>query len=857
QSDGRLVAVGDAQTGEPSFQCGATRLNPSGATDTTFGTNGIAKITLGKTCYPAGAALQADGRILITGTTTDGFNFAGTSNAALGRFTTGGQPDATFAPGGAAPVGVGGVASFGNAIVVQGGKPLIAGGSGSPQHVFALGRFAGGDLAGGGVTPTPTVTTTATATATVTPAPGAPTSPHVAGHPETGATLYCDPGSLTGDLSYAWFMVGGDGSASQIGTGSTLRVPSKAEGFFVECFVVQAGTSFGTASDNRVKIVERAVLPLFPSFTRALRNYLPGTKVCGNKGFCTDDEVRQDLEKLGTNLNWKTPDTVEHAHQVPKELRNDVAPGAVIDVGVSPGSAKQFSSGPGKPVTVKTTVFDPHIFSPNVCPFNVDLTSVGEQEFQLQDLLPGQSLSDARKLLRQLKCFRLNSEGDEIHSQYRVDLHTKKNVEQPIVTHAAIQRDDNAPGHRVYALDVDVPPADLVLDIQPTVGKTPTLGLADAALTAATKQATSFDVHVSTTVGIGAQHLAVDLRDREGALIDTQKTDPNGTAHFASVVDTPGLYELSTTLIDGDGDALAGYEPIRAVNRKGAQFTDLAGARWTAGGAGKPYSKAGARRAGAPLAHLSATEASNATLIQEQGKAMYAALFNSYCPQLPSGRYACEDNAFRAGLFGGTPEQVQFATQGMRLALETLLIIARDGVLTSDIHTRVSVVTIGGNGTLALATGQTVTVPTLQFDGKTVRTGLADGFVPGTGGLHIESDGFQVFPGGTWIVAQGGGNIISNDGGSLSAKTVDAAARRGFDIQAANIISDNGGGIARNGGSIISDNGGGLAVHGGNIISDHAAGILAQPGTQLIAAPGGAIVAQGGGNIISNDGGSR
>ena len=86
QSDGKIVA---AATGVP--QGGqVARFNTNGTLDTTFGSNGIATLSL----YAALLALQTDGKIIVTGGQLGG--------AVMARLNTNGQPDTTFGTGGVA-----------------------------------------------------------------------------------------------------------------------------------------------------------------------------------------------------------------------------------------------------------------------------------------------------------------------------------------------------------------------------------------------------------------------------------------------------------------------------------------------------------------------------------------------------------------------------------------------------------------------------------------------------------------------------------------------------------------------------------------------------------------------------------
>jgi uncharacterized delta-60 repeat protein len=71
QADGRIVVVASASDG-----FGVARLNPDGSRDTTFGNAGNATVEFGATGLAFATALQPNGRIVVAGQQTDGDNFA-------------------------------------------------------------------------------------------------------------------------------------------------------------------------------------------------------------------------------------------------------------------------------------------------------------------------------------------------------------------------------------------------------------------------------------------------------------------------------------------------------------------------------------------------------------------------------------------------------------------------------------------------------------------------------------------------------------------------------------------------------------------------------------------------------------
>jgi uncharacterized delta-60 repeat protein len=72
QADGKIIAVGSisGESPEPQTQIILVRYNSNGSIDASFGTGGKFKINLGKLTNLNGAALQPDGKILISGNYT-------------------------------------------------------------------------------------------------------------------------------------------------------------------------------------------------------------------------------------------------------------------------------------------------------------------------------------------------------------------------------------------------------------------------------------------------------------------------------------------------------------------------------------------------------------------------------------------------------------------------------------------------------------------------------------------------------------------------------------------------------------------------------------------------------------------
>lgn len=140
QADGRIVIAGFTAvpaTGKGSFV--VARYTSSGALDSSFGTAGKSVTSMGKDARAFGMTLQADGRIVAAGYTQV---TSGKKSFALTRYRTDGHLDTTFGSGGKATTtwGAGGEAHA--VALAPDGKIIAAGWSvmtGSQQ--FALARY--------------------------------------------------------------------------------------------------------------------------------------------------------------------------------------------------------------------------------------------------------------------------------------------------------------------------------------------------------------------------------------------------------------------------------------------------------------------------------------------------------------------------------------------------------------------------------------------------------------------------------------------------------------------------------------------------------------------------------------------
>ena len=153
QSDGRLVAAGVAGTATGVAGIAMLRVSPNGVIDSDFGAGGVFT-ELGSGSAAQAVAVQADGRIVVAGTT---FTFAKDRSdlqPTLARYVPAGTLDPSFGNGGTVRTTL---AAFqmANAMVLDGdGGIVLAGGTFTGDHLsFALGRYlhdGGLDLSFGG-----------------------------------------------------------------------------------------------------------------------------------------------------------------------------------------------------------------------------------------------------------------------------------------------------------------------------------------------------------------------------------------------------------------------------------------------------------------------------------------------------------------------------------------------------------------------------------------------------------------------------------------------------------------------------------------------------------------------------------
>jgi uncharacterized delta-60 repeat protein len=141
QADGKIVVAGESQTtgtwGAPSVFA-LTRYNTNGSLDNTFDTDGIVTTSIGFSCVANAIAIQADGKIVVAGSDYNNGNYS----FALTRYNTNGSLDNTFDTDGIVTTSIG-IHSGASAIAIQAdGKIVVSGGSNNNGNSsFALTRY--------------------------------------------------------------------------------------------------------------------------------------------------------------------------------------------------------------------------------------------------------------------------------------------------------------------------------------------------------------------------------------------------------------------------------------------------------------------------------------------------------------------------------------------------------------------------------------------------------------------------------------------------------------------------------------------------------------------------------------------
>ncbi|HYC48023.1 MAG TPA: hypothetical protein VED01_21325 [Burkholderiales bacterium] len=158
QPDGRILVAGSSRTGS-SFDFSLVRYNADGSLDTSFDTDGKVTTGIGPDESGRSLALQADGKIIVAGYSWNGSDY----DFALARYTTSGSLDTSFDGDGKLVTRVGPSTDYGFSVALQADGKIVVGGhsSNGSNYDFALVRYnvdgsldAGFDDPTGNVAPT-------------------------------------------------------------------------------------------------------------------------------------------------------------------------------------------------------------------------------------------------------------------------------------------------------------------------------------------------------------------------------------------------------------------------------------------------------------------------------------------------------------------------------------------------------------------------------------------------------------------------------------------------------------------------------------------------------------------------------
>lgn len=150
QADGKIVVAGFSSASSYSYyRFALVRYLPDGSLDNTFGTGGIVTTAIGSTQAMAySIALQADGKIVLSGTAGNGF--------ALARYGADGALDTAFGSGGTVVTELGSGLDVARSVLVQADGRIVAAGDVNDGSRIALVRYGAdgsldGEFEGGGL----------------------------------------------------------------------------------------------------------------------------------------------------------------------------------------------------------------------------------------------------------------------------------------------------------------------------------------------------------------------------------------------------------------------------------------------------------------------------------------------------------------------------------------------------------------------------------------------------------------------------------------------------------------------------------------------------------------------------------
>ena len=137
QPDGKVIAAGYALiSGISNFAL--ARYNTNGTLDNSFGVNGKVLVNLGSGSWLKAIALQADGKIVVGGSVTNG----PTVQFALMRFLSNGSPDPSFGTNGVVTLIIGSYAYVKDIVLQPDGKIIMSGEAYiNGDYDFAIARY--------------------------------------------------------------------------------------------------------------------------------------------------------------------------------------------------------------------------------------------------------------------------------------------------------------------------------------------------------------------------------------------------------------------------------------------------------------------------------------------------------------------------------------------------------------------------------------------------------------------------------------------------------------------------------------------------------------------------------------------
>jgi uncharacterized delta-60 repeat protein len=121
QSDRKTVVVGTVDGGDDD-DIGLARYKEDGSLDATFGGSGTHRIDAGADESGNAVALQSDGKIVVTGGSSNG-------NLVLARYNSDGSPDSSFAGGGIGVTDFVGPSASASGVVIQTDGKIVVGGT--------------------------------------------------------------------------------------------------------------------------------------------------------------------------------------------------------------------------------------------------------------------------------------------------------------------------------------------------------------------------------------------------------------------------------------------------------------------------------------------------------------------------------------------------------------------------------------------------------------------------------------------------------------------------------------------------------------------------------------------------------